>query len=57
MFFILAIVLAVAWLMGFVVFHVASSMIHFLLIAAVVGLVIHFVRGSRSLGATGRLGS
>ena len=57
MFVILAIILGVAWLMGYVVFHVASSTIHLLLVLAVVGLVIHFVRGGGGMRTpTGRLG-
>jgi hypothetical protein len=45
MLLILAIVLAIAWVLGFTVFHVASAGIHILLILAVVGLIAHFVRG------------
>ena len=57
MFFILGIILAVAWLVGYVVLHVASSMIHFLLVLGIIGVVIHFVRGGGAMRApTGRLG-
>ena len=45
MFIALAIVLALAWIFGFGVFHVASFAIHILVLAAVVSLVVHFVRG------------
>lgn len=38
-------VLLVLWLLGFTVFHVASGLIHLLLILAVISLVMHFVRG------------
>jgi hypothetical protein len=44
-FTIMFIVLLVAWLMGFTVFHVAGGLIHILLILAVISLVLHFVRG------------
>ena len=44
-FTILFVVLLVAWLMGFTVFHVAGGLIHILLILAVISLVLHFVRG------------
>jgi hypothetical protein len=44
-FTIIFIVLLVAWLMGFTVFHVAGGLIHILLILAVISLVLHFVRG------------
>ena len=45
MFLLLFIVLLVAWIMGFTVFHVAGGLIHLLLIVAVISLVVHFVRG------------
>jgi len=45
-FTILFIILLVAWIVGWGVFHVASAMIHLLLIAAVIALVLHFVRGT-----------
>ncbi len=57
MILILAIILAVAWLLGFTVFHVASAMIHFLLVAAIVGVVVHLVRSAPvNRTPTGRLG-
>jgi hypothetical protein len=40
-------VLVVLWLLGFTVFHVASGLIHLLLILAVISLVMHFARGRR----------
>jgi hypothetical protein len=40
-------VLVVLWLLGFTVFHVASGVIHLLLILAVIALVMHFVKGRR----------
>ncbi len=39
----------VLWLLGFVVFHVASWAIHILLVIAVIALVMHFFRGGRRL--------
>ena len=45
----LAVILAVAWLLGFSVFHVASAAIHLLIILAVVALIVHFVQG-RGIG-------
>jgi len=41
----LALVLGIAWVVGFTVFHVASAAIHILLILAVVGIIAHLVRG------------
>jgi len=45
MLLLLAVILGVAWLMGFVVFHVSTAAIHVLLVLAVVGLIAHLVRG------------
>ena len=44
---ILFVILLIAWLGGFTVFHVASGLIHILLIVAVISLILHFVRGAR----------
>ena len=41
----LAVILAIAWLLGFTVFHVASAAIHLLIVLAVVALIVHFVQG------------
>ena len=38
-------VLIVAWVCGWIVFHVTSGLIHILLVVAVVSLILHFVRG------------
>ncbi|CAN5320158.1 hypothetical protein BH11MYX1_BH11MYX1_19300 [soil metagenome] len=48
MLIVLAILLGLAWVFGFTVFHVASAAIHILLILAVVSLVAHFLRGRAS---------
>lgn len=45
MFGIIAVVLVIAWLMGFFVLHVSSFLIHILLLIALVSIVMHFVRG------------
>ena len=41
----LAIILGIAWLLGFGVFHVASSAIHLLVVLAVISIVAHLIRG------------
>ena len=46
-FTILFVILLIAWLMGWTVFHVASGLIHLLLVFAVIALIMHFVRGTR----------
>jgi hypothetical protein len=45
-FTILFIVLLLAWILGWGVFHVASGLIHILLIVAIIALILHFVRGT-----------
>jgi hypothetical protein len=45
MLFALALVLFVAWILGFTVFHVASAAIHVLVVLAVIAVVAHFLRG------------
>lgn len=42
---ILAAVLIVLWLLGFLAFHVSSGLIHILLVLAVISLVVHLFRG------------
>jgi hypothetical protein len=48
-FTILFVILLVAWILGFGVFHVAGGLIHILLIVALISLVLHFVRGPRAV--------
>lgn len=47
-FTILFVILLIAWVLGWGVFHVASGLIHILLIVALISLVLHFVRGGRT---------
>lgn len=42
----IAIVFLIAWLIGFLAFHVAVAAIHILLALFVVFLIIHFIRGA-----------
>ena len=42
---VVAIVLLVAWVLGWLAFHVAGGLIHVLLVVAAISLVVHFVRG------------
>jgi hypothetical protein len=44
-FLIVAVVLVVAWALGWLAFHVAGGLIHILLVVAVISLVVHFLRG------------
>jgi hypothetical protein len=45
MFLTLFVILLVLWLLGFFAFHVASGLIHILLIIAVISLLFHLFRG------------
>lgn len=47
MLFTLAIILLVAWALGFGVFHVAGGLIHLLLVCAVIAILWHFISGRR----------
>ncbi len=49
MFLILAVVLLVLWLGGFLVFHVSSFLIHLLILFAVISVIMHFVTGRRTV--------
>ena len=49
MFIALAVILALAWILGFGVFHVASAAVHVLVVLAIVAVVVHFVRGQKRL--------
>ena len=45
----LAVALVVAWMLGFVVFHVAGGLIHLLLVLAVVVFLFNFLSGRRTV--------
>jgi Family of unknown function (DUF5670) len=44
----LGIILLLAWIGGFGIFHVASGLIHILVVLALISIVLHFVRGKRA---------
>jgi Family of unknown function (DUF5670) len=46
---ILFVVLLIAWIGGFTMFHVAGGLIHLLLVFAVISLILHFVMGRRTV--------
>jgi hypothetical protein len=48
MFLILAFVLVLLWIGGFIMFKSAGLLIHILLIFAVISLIMHFVTGRRA---------
>jgi hypothetical protein len=45
MLLVLAVVLALAWVLAFGVYQVSSLTIHLLVVAALAALTLHFVRG------------
>jgi hypothetical protein len=47
-FLILFVVLLLAWIFSWAVFHIAGGLLHILLIVAVISLILHFVRGRRT---------
>ncbi|THD63954.1 MAG: lmo0937 family membrane protein [Phenylobacterium sp.] len=46
---ILALVLVVLWLLGFFAFHITTAAIHLILVVALILVVLHFLRGRRSV--------
>ena len=47
-FLVVALLLLILWAGGFLMFHVASGLIHLLLLFAVISFVAHLVMGSRT---------
>ncbi len=45
-FLVLFVLLLLGWVLGFIVLHVSSALIHLLLVIAVIALILHFVRRS-----------
>jgi len=45
----LAVILFIAWILGFVVFHVAGGLIHLLLVIAVVVFIFNLISGRRTV--------
>jgi hypothetical protein len=47
-FLLIALLLLLAWSGGFLMFHVASGLIHLLLVLAVLSFLFHFLTGRRT---------
>ena len=47
--YVLAVILVIAWLLGYFAFHVTSGFIHVLLVIAVVVFLIKLLGGSRGV--------
>jgi len=48
-FLLIAILLLLAWGGGFLMFHVASGLIHLLLVLAILAFLFHFLTGRRTV--------
>ena len=48
-FLLITLVLLIAWAGGFLMFHIASALIHVLLGLAVLSLIVHLVTGRRTV--------
>lgn len=46
--YIIAIILVIIWALGFFAFHVASGLIHILLVIAVIAVLLKIIRGSET---------
>lgn len=49
MFLILAVVLFILWIGGFLAFKTAGILIHLLLLFAIISIVMHFISGKRAV--------
>ena len=47
-FLVIAFLLLILWAGGFLMFHIASGLIHLLLLFAVISLVVHLLAGARA---------
>jgi hypothetical protein len=47
MLLLIAVVLLILWLLGWLLFHIAGALIHLLILLAVVALIWHLIQGRR----------
>jgi hypothetical protein len=45
----IAIIILVLWALGFLAFHIASPLIHLLLVVALIVFIVNFVQGRRTV--------
>lgn len=45
MLLLLAVVLIILWLLGWLTFHIAGALIHLVVVVAVIVLILHLIRG------------
>ena len=48
MLLVMGVVLLICWALGFFAFHVASGLIHLLVVLGVISIIVHLFRESRS---------
>ena len=46
---IIAAILLVLWLLGFLAFHIGGGLIHILLVIAIIVFIVHFITGRRAV--------
>ena len=47
--YLIAVILIIGWLIGFVGFHVSGGLIHILLVIAVIAILLRVIQGRRPL--------
>jgi len=47
--YVIAVILLIAWLLGYFAFHVTSGLIHILLVGAVIVFLLKLIGGNRSV--------
>jgi hypothetical protein len=47
--YLIAVILIIGWLIGFVGFHVGGGIIHILLVIAVIAIILRLIQGRRPL--------
>ncbi|MEP7167991.1 MAG: lmo0937 family membrane protein [Bacteroidota bacterium] len=47
--YLIAVILVIGWLVGFVGFHVGGGLIHILLVIAVIAVLLRLIRGDKPL--------
>jgi len=45
--YLIAVILVIAWLIGFVGFHVGGGLIHILLVIAIIAILLRVIRGDK----------
>ena len=45
----IGVILLIAWLLGFIAFHVTSGLIHLVLVLAVIAFLVHLFMGRRTV--------